>query len=238
MKEEKKETSVVQLSKRMSEMLAFAAELAKSKIVPVAYAGNPSGIFAAIQYGKELGLGPMVSLQNIAVINGKPSLGSDMMLGLAMKHPEWGGYEILKETSTEASVKVYRVHKKLGDKVIAYTASFSVEDAKRAGLLPAKPESAWSKWLPNMLLHRAVSFVIRKAFPDAFMGLYSVEELDPERGARLEEEEYRAEDSVKVRVLDANGVSDDAKSSDATSESGFENNVVRETTKKTTRKSK
>lgn len=200
---QKTETALAtRLSPKMQEMLAFAEELSKSQIVPLAYAGRPSAIFAAIQYGKELGLSPMVSLQNIAVINGKPTLGSDMLMGLAMKHPEFAGYEIIEETDKKATVKMYRTLSKLKGKVVEFVSSFTIEDAKRAGLIdPGKPASAWVRWLPNMLLHRAKAFAVRKAFPDAFMGLYSTEELDPERGAKELEEEYQATDQIQARVI-------------------------------------
>ena len=223
MAEAKKKTNkelVPVLSPKMQEVMAFSIELSKSQIVPTAYAGRPSAIFAAIQYGKELGLGPMVSLQNIAVINGKPSLGSDMMMGLAMKHPEFGGYEIIEETDEKAVVKIARVLSKLGNKVVWYTASFTIKDARRAGLIdPSKSQSAWVKWLPNMLLHRAKTFAVRKAFPDAFMGLYTIEELNPERGAQELEEEYQAADQIHVRVVkgeEAKEEDEDSKESSST----------------------
>ena len=197
-----KEVSV--LNPKMQEMLGFATELSKSGIVPMAYAGRPSAIFAAIQYGKEFNIPPMSALQNIAVINGKPTLGTDLMVALAMRHPEWGGYEIPKSDDKVAEVIVYRVSAKLGGKVLTYTSKFSVEDAQKAGLL--RPNSPWDKWRKRMLKHRAMAFAIRDAFPDVLAGSYAFEEMDPDAGAEFERQEVEADDAIHASILDDKGV--------------------------------
>lgn len=198
---ESKEVTV--LNPKMQEMMGFATELSKSGIVPVAYAGRPSAIFAAIQYGKEFNIPPMSALQNIAVINGKPTLGTDLMVALAMRHPEWGGYEILQSDEKAAKIKVYRVSARLGGKVLEYTSSFSVDDAQKAGLL--RPNSPWDKWRKRMLKHRAMAFAIRDAFPDVLAGSYAYEEMAPDAGALAEEREITADDEIHASILDEKG---------------------------------
>lgn len=200
----KAETALMQLTPKMCEMMAFATELSKSGIVPAAYAARPSAIFACLQYGKEFGIPPMSALQNIAVINGKPTLGTDLMVALAMRHPEWGGYEITKSDDKIATVKVYRVSTKLNGKILEYTSTFSVEDAQKAGLL--RPNSPWDKWRKRMLKHRAMAFAIRDAFPDVLAGSYSYEEMDPDAGAAEEEMMVNADDIVHAAILDDQGV--------------------------------
>lgn len=191
------------LSRADSEMMAKAEALAASKVLPAAYAAAPHNIFAAIQYGRELGLPPMTSLQNIAVINGKPTLGTDMFLGLAMRHEEWGGYEITESTEKKATVKVYRVYKKSG-KVACFVGSFTIEEAMAAGL--ARPNSPWEKWRKRMLKHRATAFALRDAFPDVMAGLYQGEEMDPVKGGQEEEDVIRAQEALEFEDL---GVTDE-----------------------------
>lgn len=196
-------TDLVALSPKMREMLAFATELSNSGIVPMAYIGRPSAVFAAIQYGREFKLPPMSALQNIAVINGKPTLGTDLMVSLAMKHPEWAGYEILKSDETEASVVVYRYSEKL-ERIMKYTSSFTVKDAEKAGLL--RPNSPWEKWRKRMLKHRAMAFAIRDAFPDVLSGTYAYEEMDPDFGADEEMRKAEEDDLIHANILDEKGV--------------------------------
>ena len=56
------------------------------------------------------------------------------------------------------------------------TRSFSVEDAKRAGLWQ-KP-GPWTDYPDRMLMMRARAFALRDAFPDVLMGLYLREEFE------------------------------------------------------------
>lgn len=202
----KNETALVpaELSPKLRESMALAVELSKSGIVPMAYAGKPQAIFAAIQYGKEFGLPPMTSLQNIAVINGKPTFGTDMLVALAMRNPEWGGYEIKELTEQKASVVVYRKSPIDPNKILSYPCTFTMKEAEEAGLV--RPNSPWTKWRKRMLKHRAVAFAIRDAFPDLGAGKYTNEEMDPDFGAMEEAQTVAAEDAFHAAILDDEGV--------------------------------
>jgi hypothetical protein len=124
-------------------------------------------IGVAVQYGMELGLGPMASLQTIAVINGKPCAWGDGMLALCQAHPAWDGMEELQDVESQtATCTVWREGK-------AYTSSFSIEEARAAALLGKDP---WKKYPKRMLQMRARSWSLRAAFADALMGLSSAEE--------------------------------------------------------------
>ena len=57
----------------LTEAIQFSDMLANSSMVPKAYQGKPQDILVCVQWGYEMGLAPMQALQNIAVINGKPS---------------------------------------------------------------------------------------------------------------------------------------------------------------------
>lgn len=192
-----------QLSPRLQEMMAMAEQLAKSKLVPMAYASNPAGIFAAIQYGKELGLPAMTSLQNIAVINGKPTLGTDMFLALAHRHKEWRGYEIEVSTVEKAVVHVYRYVAGI-KKIVKFTGTFTMEEARKAGLWRAG--SPWEKWPKRMLKHRATAFALRDGFSDVLAGQYMPDEMDPDGASMQEIQEAAAQDEMEASVLDERGV--------------------------------
>src|SRR5210317_1102492 len=61
---------------RISEMFA------KSDLVPDNYKNKPANIFLAVSAGASLGLAPFQAMQNIAVINGKPSIWGDALLAM------------------------------------------------------------------------------------------------------------------------------------------------------------
>ena len=155
----------------LTEAKEFAETLSKSGMVPEAYQGKPHNTLVAIQWGYELGLAPMQALQNIAVINGKPSIWGDSMLALVKAHKAFRGiYEYIEEDTA-----VCEVRREMANGEIENTrATFSIEEAKRAGLLGKR--GPWQTYPNRMLKLRARGFALRDAFPDAIKGLITAEE--------------------------------------------------------------
>lgn len=132
-------------------------------------------VFTAMQLGAEVGLTPMASLQNIAVVNGRPTIWGDAQLGLVrasgllIEFKET--YEGTPGTDGYTAVCLARRRGDLHDTVN----TFSIADAKEAGL--------WGKtgpWKTNhkrMLKMRARAFTLRDAFTDILKGIYSTEEM-------------------------------------------------------------
>ena len=178
-----------------SEAKTFAGELAASNLVPKAYAGKPLDILVAIQWGNEIGLAPMQALQNISVINGKPSVYGDAAMALVQAHPACEGVEEFFEgEGTPNPVAVCIAHRK-GRKPV--TAKFSVEDAKRAGLW--NKQGPWTSYPKRMLQMRARGFALRDAFPDALKGLITTEEAED----YPQEAKQEAKDITPKNPLDA-----------------------------------
>lgn len=184
---------------KMGEMMEMSKVLANSGIVPASYAGRPDAVFAVIQYGREFGIPPMSALQNIAFINGKPSMGTDLLSALAHRHPEWAGYEIKTLTDEKCEVVVRRLPKG-ATKPVEFTGSFTMKEAREARLV--KSDGAWDKWKRRMLKHRASAFALRDAFPDILAGTYSYEEMEPERFAANQDIEMRILDDVEASILE------------------------------------
>lgn len=156
-----------------TEAKQFAGELANSNLVPKAYAGKPLDILVAIQWGNEIGLAPMQALQNISVINGKPSVYGDAAMALVQASPVCEGVEEFFEGESTSTVAVCIAHRK-GRKPV--TARFSVEDARRAGLWGK--QGPWTQYPKRMLQMRARGFALRDAFPDVLKGLITTEEAE------------------------------------------------------------
>jgi len=68
--------------KDFSELMNFANKIAESKLTPLK---KGEDVLAAILYGKELGLEPMTSVNNIYPINGKATLGVHLINALLQK---------------------------------------------------------------------------------------------------------------------------------------------------------
>lgn len=154
------------------------------EIRALATAFKESGMFAdtkslaqaivKIQAGRELGLPPVYSMQNINMIRDRLTTSANTMAMLVKKSGKYN-YRIITHTDTECKIKFFEDNKEAGDSV------FTIDDAKRANLV--KPESGWMKFPRAMLFSRAISQGARIYCPDAIAGVYTDEEIRsiPER---------------------------------------------------------
>ena len=150
------------------EALKFAELMSKSDLVPKDFKDKPGNILVAIQKGQEVGLSPMAALETIAVINGRASLWGDGLLGIVQGSAV---YEWIDESQCSEKAGICMVKRK-GEQ--PYTATFTLEDAKRAGLLgKAGP---WTQYTKRMLQLRARGFALRDKFADVLKGLVAAEE--------------------------------------------------------------
>ncbi|MDR5757873.1 hypothetical protein [Caballeronia sp. LZ035] len=148
------------------ELMEFARMVASSGLAPKDYNGKPEACAVAMQWGNELGLKPMQSLQNIAVIGNRPSLWGDAVLALVTASPACKDvieYFEHEGTADLTAVCIAQRHGK-ADK----TQRFSLSDAQTAGLIG---KDVWQKYPPRMLQMRARGFALRDQFPDVLRGL-------------------------------------------------------------------
>ena len=172
------------------ELILFSDRLARTNFVPKNYRGKPNDILCAIQMGAELGLSPMLSLQNIAVINDRPSIYGDAMLAICKASPLCESIEEYldgDQSQIDTLTAICKVRRRGFKNEI--TGSFSWEDAKKAGL--ATKAGAWLSYPKRMLQMRARGFALRDAFPDLLNGLITREEAND---YQHEENEYRQKD--------------------------------------------
>jgi len=156
----------------LTEAIQFSDLLASSSIVPKAYQGKPQDILVCVQWGYEMGLAPMQALQNIAVINGKPSVYGDAAMALVQASPVCEDVEEFFENEGSPNPIAVCIAKRKGRKPV--TVKFSVEDAKRAGLWGK--QGPWSAYPKRMMQMRARGFALRDAFPDVLKGMITAEE--------------------------------------------------------------
>jgi ribosomal protein S25 len=147
-----------------------AHSLAHSNLVPEAFQRRPNDCFVAINMGAEVGMEPFQAIQSIAVIDGKPCLYGDGLIGVVRASPlcEW-----INETMNEEGTKAICEAKRKGDPHVK-RAEYSMTDAMLAGIDSRKN---WKKHPKRMLQMRARAYCLRDAFPDVLKGLGVVEEM-------------------------------------------------------------
>lgn len=155
--------------KTIDEAWRLSQMIANSALAPKDYAGKPENVIVAMQMGAEVGLAPMAAIQNIAVINGRPSVWGDAALALVQAS---GLLEWIDEKVTPEGA-ICRAKRKGWPEVIERT--FSLADAKVAGL--AGKQGPWTQYPKRMMQMRARSWVLRDGFADAMRGLLVAEEV-------------------------------------------------------------
>jgi hypothetical protein len=153
------------------ELLKFAELAANTDLVPTAFRKKPSDVAIACQMGAELGLQPMQALQNIAVINGKPSLWGDAVIAVVSARPDC---EDIKEEFDEKTMTARCTVKRKGRSPVVST--FNQADAENAKLWGK--QGPWTQYPKRMLQMRARGFACRDAFPDALRGIITREEAE------------------------------------------------------------
>lgn len=152
----------------IEDAMNLATMISRSQLAPKSFAGKPEDTLVAMMMGNEIGLNPMQAIQNIAVINGRPSIWGDAMLALVQNHPKFGSIE---ETFDDTAMTAICTVVRKGGK--AHTQKYSKQDAETAGLWG---KNTWKQHPKRMLQMRARGFALRDQFADALLGLISAEE--------------------------------------------------------------
>lgn len=124
--------------------------------------------------GYELGFGLATAFEFIHVIDGKPGISPKGMMAMIQRSND---VDVRPErlVDTKGNFFGYKCYMKRRSSGIEHTASFTLEDAKRAGL--DKPNSGWQKYPENMCMWRAIGFAADVVCPDLGGGMHRVEEL-------------------------------------------------------------
>ena len=215
------------------EALKFCADLAMEDWVPACYRRKPIFVAIALSYGEKFGLEPLVSLTNIAVINGKPSIYGDMALALARRaFPNMVYKERYFTDRIGCEVTVQRSPKH--EPVTEWFDMVRAEQARLLYVAPGKLSGPWHTYPWRMCMFRARGFALRTAFADVLAGFISAEEaydmpggqesIDMSRpvntiGPEAEPERHPDDDKRRTKALKAiRG----AKDFDALKEAGRE----------------
>ena len=146
------------------------------------FADSKEGAQAAVKVmaGQELGFGPIASMTGIYIVKGRVTLSANLMAAAIKRHPAYT-FRVKEHTAEVCTIDF------LEDGEVIGTSSFSMDDAKAAGLASSE---TYKKFPKNMLYARALSNGAKWYCPDVFGGaIYTPdelgEEIDPESGEIL-----------------------------------------------------
>ena len=154
----------------------MAKALSQSTIVPKDYQGNEANAMVAIEIATRLHTSPIMVMQNLHVIQGRPSWSAQYLIAMVNGSGKYD-IELQFDEKFDKDGKPYSCQcwtMKNGRKITGIT--IDMDMAKAEGWL-GKPGSKWKTMPQVMLRYRAASFFARMNCPELAMGYYTKEEV-------------------------------------------------------------
>jgi hypothetical protein len=159
----------VQLT-NVQDMLIFAKAIVDANMAPKGI-DTQQKVMIAIQMGLEIGLSPMMALQNIAIVNGRPSIYGTAGKALLRRH----GFDIEEMDLEDIREKAYARCTITHPRQKPVTRTFSIEAAKEAGLWDKS--GPWKQYPDRMLQWKAFWLAARDGAADVLHGLHGFEDV-------------------------------------------------------------
>ena len=171
-------------SDKMQQLFKACDFFSKSSLVPHNLRGKPQDLMVILVMAHELNVPPMQAMTQINVIQGKPTISPQLMIGLVRaKLPgaviSWNVDE--KNQSVECVAARSKDEFEAG---LAFTAKWNMDRAHTMGL---STKDNYKKQALTMLKWRATGEALRTVFPDLILGLYVEQEFKNFDGKEVEQ---------------------------------------------------
>lgn len=177
-----------------------ALALAKSTMVPLEYQNNVPNVLVALEMANRIGASPLMVMQNLNIISGRPSWGSSFIIATIQSCGRFGPLRYKVTDLGDATVTITEWEGPKGDRrakqvpvkirnksCVAYAidkASGEVLQGPEVSVAMAVQEGwytkAGSKWktMPDLMLnYRAAAFFGRLYAPEIMMGMHTDDEV-------------------------------------------------------------
>ena len=160
---------------QFNQLLRAANMLSQTSIIPATYQGKPQDCFVAIEMANRMGVSPLVVMQNMYVVKGKPAWAGQ---ACTMFINSCGKFKQVKHVYTGEkgtdSRGCYVTATRISDGIQVNGVEVTLAMAKAEGW------TANTKWrtMPELMLaYRASAFFARVHCPEALMGVQLVDEI-------------------------------------------------------------
>ena len=158
-----------------NQILRAADMLSKTSIIPQSYQGKPQDCFVAIEMANRMGVSPMVVMQNMYVVKGKPSWAGQactMLINSCGKFKD--GKHIYTGEKGKPNRGCYVTATRISDGSQVDGVEVTMQMAQSEGWTS---NSKWRNMPELMLAYRASAFFARVYCPEAMMGVQTAEEV-------------------------------------------------------------
>lgn len=169
--------------------------LCLADLVPDLYKNNISNCLIALDFANRLGLSPLVIMQNLYMVKGKPGWSGAFCIAAINGSGRFTplDYKFVGEPGTP-SHGCYAIATRISNGAVCVSDTITMQMAQREGWLN-KPGSKWLTMPGQMMRYRAAAFFARVYCPDLLLGIPTYEEVQDVRG-------YDDADTKTTIVLD------------------------------------
>lgn len=176
----------------MEEAYRMAVAVIKGGMMPDSYKDidaekQAQKVMLGLASAMEAGLPPLYGLRQIAIINGRPAMWGDAMMALVQSKKLLANQTVREVgPSFDPTLPPAQWPDEFGicvslwrrGQTDPYTGTFTVADAKRAGLWMNGSKKPWIQYPKRMMTMRARAFPLRDGFADAIAGIAVREEVE------------------------------------------------------------
>lgn len=157
-------------------MKRIANGFSSSSLVPKEYQGNVGNCMIALNLAQRIGGDPLMVMQNLVVVHGKPTWSSQYLIATANMCGRFSAirFEFFGEKNTDSwGCRAWAIEHATGEKLIGSDVTISI--AKKEGWY-AKNGSKWQSIPQQMLMYRSGAWWVRAYAPELSMGLMTADE--------------------------------------------------------------
>lgn len=152
----------------------IAQVFSKSDMVPQQYKGNIGNCIIALEMANRIGSSPLMVMQNLHVIQGKPAWSSSFLIATLNACGKFSPLRYEEDEQQGGRTRAWAIEKQTGEKLYGVWVSMEMADAEG---WTKKGGSKWKSMPELMRRYRAASFFTRQFAPEISMGLQTAEEV-------------------------------------------------------------
>jgi hypothetical protein len=182
--------------------LKVATKLASSELLPATFKNKPENVLIALDLANRSGVSPLMIMQNLNIIQGRPSFSSSYIIASINTSTDYGRlrYKVTGKGDTLSCI-AYAKHLESGE--IEEGPEVTMQMAVAEGWT-SKSGSKWKTMPQLMIRYRAAAFFGRLYTPEILMGMHTTDEIEDMPASRYEvlKEEVNKEFERAMLLLD------------------------------------
>jgi hypothetical protein len=200
--------SMFQTKESFEHIQRVATMFSKSELVPKKYQGNVGNCVIALEMANRMGASPLMVMQNLDVIQGKPGWSSKFLIATLNSCGKFSPLRYEEDDKNGGRTRAWAYDLKNNEKV--FGTWISMEMAKAETWID-KAGSKWKTMPEHMRKYRAASFFVNEFAPDVSMGLQTIEEvydITPMQNATVLNNEDKENERIELMIGDCITIED------------------------------